>query len=180
MKTPLLSCLALTALLFGCAAQSAPQASPAAAQPAVHHLSRDPMIDAYVGSMRADLSQGKIQVINTVMNFSGEEAKTFWPIYEDYESELFNLGDQRIELIRRFGAAQRSGKMEASQASELGDGYFKFEEQRLELLKKYHGMISKELSPVRAAQFIQIEHRFGTIIDLAIAAELPLIQSATH
>ena len=35
---------------------------------------------------------------------------------------------------------------------------------------------AKLLSPVRAAQFAQIEHRVGTVIDLVIAAHLPLIQ----
>ena len=136
------------------------------------------MIDAYVAVMRADLSDGKLQIIDSVMHLSNDEAKVFWPIYQDYESELFDLGDQRIVLMRRFAAAQKAGKLDARDATELADGYFKFEQARLDLQKKYHGIIAKDLSPVRAAQFTQIEHRVGTIIDLAIAAEMPLIQGA--
>ena len=128
--------------------------------------------------MRADLSDGKIRIINKVMNLSNDEAKVFWPIYQEYESELFDLGDQRVELIRRFAAAQNSGKLESRDATELADAYFKFEQQQIDLQKQYHGIIAKELSPVRAAQFAQIEHRVGTIVDLSIAAELPLIQAA--
>ena len=180
MKASYLNTIVMTvlgaAMFCGCASDSQ-KSSTAAAAPTQTRLPRDPVIDAYVGAMRADLSDGKIQIIGSVMNLGNEEAKVFWPIYQDYESELFDLGDQRVDLIRRFAAAQRSGKLEQSEATELANGYFKFEEQRLELLKKYHGIIAKELSPVRAAQFTQIEHRVGTIIDLSSAAGLPLIQT---
>jgi hypothetical protein len=36
--------------------------------------------------------------------------------------------------------------------------------------------VSKELSPVRAAQFAQIEHRVSTAIDLLLAAQTPLVR----
>jgi hypothetical protein len=136
------------------------------------------VIDAYVDAMRADLSDGKIQIIGSVMSLSNDEAKVFWPLYQEYESELFELGDQRVELIRRFAATQRAGKLEQREAAELVEGYFKFEQQRLDLLKKYQGAIATALSPTRAAQFTQIEHRVGTIVELSIAAEMPLIQAS--
>ena len=164
-----------TALMCGCASNS--QKTPAAPSATAPQLPRDPVIDAYVGAMRADLSDGKIHVINSVMKLSNDEAKLFWPIYQDYETESFELGDFRVDVIRRFAATQ-DGKLEARDATELAGKYFTFEQQRLDLMKKYHGIIASELSPVRAAQFTQIEHRFATVIDLTIAAEMPLIQVA--
>jgi hypothetical protein len=166
------------ATLCGCASNAPKTPAPTPAIATKPALSRDPVIDAYVGAMRADLSDGKVQTINSVMKLSDDEAKLFWPIYEEYESELFDLGDQRVALIRRFAAAQGSGQLAQGDATTLADDYFNFEQQQLDLKKKYHGIIAKELSPVRAAQFAQIEHRVGTIIDLMIAAELPLIQSS--
>ena len=79
--------------------------------------------------------------------------------------------------IRQFAAAQRVGKMSDQQATTLADRYFQFESQRLDMLKKYHRILSKDLSPIRAAQFSQIEHRVGTVVDLMIASELPLVQA---
>jgi hypothetical protein len=186
-STTIVLAAVLGASMLGCAsdtekpsgAQQSPQTATVAAatmEPAAR-VPRDPAIDAYVASMRADLSCGKVHIINSVMNLSNDEAKAFWPIYQDYESELFDLGDQRVELIRRFARAQKDGKLEPRDATELADGYFKFERQRLELTKKYHDLIAARLSPVRAAQFTQIEHRVGTIVDLAIAVEMPLIQA---
>ena len=111
------------------------------------------------------------------MRLNAEEAKVFWPLYQEYETELFNLGDQRLEIIRQFAQAQQSGQFDNKRAAELMDGYFRHEADRLELLRKYAATISKELSPFRAAQFAQIEHRVSTVIDLIIASELPLVRA---
>ena len=41
--------------------------------------------------MRDDLSRGKVEIITDVMHLNANEAKVFWPIYQDYETELFAL-----------------------------------------------------------------------------------------
>jgi hypothetical protein len=116
------------------------------------------------------------------MRLSPEESKTFWPNYHDYEEELFQLGDQRVELTRNFLTAQEGqggqGGLDNDRAAKLTDDWFAFENQRLQLLQKYQKMIAAQLSPVRAAQFAQIEHRVGTVMDLVIASELPLVRGA--
>jgi hypothetical protein len=81
-----------------------------------------------------------------------------------------------MELIRQFIVWQQSGVRDDKQAAELADGYFRLETARLDLMKKYYAIIAKDLSPLHAAQFTQVEHRVGTVIDLLIASELPLIR----
>src|SRR4051812_12117565 len=61
---------------------------------------------SYVDEARQDLSDGKVKVINQVMRLSRDESAKFWPIYHDYEDELFDLGDKRIEMARAFLKAQ--------------------------------------------------------------------------
>jgi hypothetical protein len=166
--------LSLLASVAGCASQR-----PAAqAPPPLKSLAADDPVRKYVDSMRDDLSRGKVETITQVMNLSAAESKVFWPLYQDYETELFALGDQRLELIRQFIDWQLSPALDDKRATELADGYFRLEAARLDLTKKYHGMISRELSPLRAAQFTQVEHRVGTVIDLLIASEMPLVQGA--
>lgn len=165
--------------LTGCASPKTPET--AATSPTLgiaSRLPRDAEVEAYVASMRADLSRGKVGIIADVMQLNSEEATVFWPIYQEYESELFDLGDLRVNSIRQFAADQRAGVLDDAKASRLANAYFEFEVKRLELLKAYHNIVGERLSPVRAAQFTQIEHRVGTLIDLMIAAELPLVQSA--
>lgn len=80
-----------------------------------------------------------------------------------------------MDTIRPFVVAQHSGTLDGAQAQELASAFFTGESERLELLKKYHGILSSELSPLIAAQFVQVEHRIATVIDLLIASQLPLV-----
>jgi len=135
---------------------------------------------SYVDEARQDLSDGKVNVINQVMRLSRDESAKFWPIYRDYEDELYDLGDKRIEMTRAFLKAQTSNSLDNDKAAALTKDWFDAEQQQLTILKKYHDMIATELSPVRAAQFTQIEHRFDTVVDLMVASELPLVRGATE
>jgi hypothetical protein len=177
--------LTVTSLATGCASSQDVQVTPDSATVAKSSspaggAARNGVLNAYLKSMRDDLSRGKVGIINDVMQLNAEEAKTFWPIYEEYESELFELGDQRVAAIRQFANDIRDHRLDDSEASKLAEQYFDYESKRLELLKKYHGEIAKSLSPVRAAQFAQIEHRVGTVVDLMIASEIPLLSGPTR
>lgn len=179
MKLKPIACIAVAAMLGACSTDSSKQTSATSTGGSADRLaSSDPVLDAYVRSMRADLSEGKVSSITRIMNLSVEEGKVFWPIYQEYEAALFDLGDQRVDLIRRFAAAQQGDRLDDREAAMLAKGYFEFESDRLELLKRYHDVIAEELSPRRAAQFSQIEHRVGTLVDLMIAAKLPLFNVA--
>ena len=166
----------LLLLVSGCESSKPATAQPTQASSKLSpEMRKADLVYAYVDAMREDLSDGKAHIYNQVMRLTPEESKIFWPIYHDYEDELFTLGDQRVELTRGFANAMATRSLDDSRAATLTDEWFKFETQRLELLKKYQKQIASDLSPLRAAQFAQIEHRVSTVIDLAIASELPLV-----
>jgi len=168
-----LSLIALPLLVLGgCSTQKS--AAPPANMAAVS-VQRDPMVDRYVSQVRAELSTGKANVINAVMNLTSNEAMAFWPIYSEYEEELFGLGDRRLVLIERFGAAQAGGKFDNAAADSLAKDWLKLQRDSADLMQTYYGRLSKEVSPLHAAQFLQIEHRMNTVIDLVIASKMPWI-----
>jgi hypothetical protein len=134
-------------------------------------------LSAYVDSARRDLSDGKVTLINEVMTLSSEESAKFWPIYHAYEEELFALGDRRVEMTRQFLNAQSMRTFDDAAAAALAKEWFDVESQRLDLVKRYHDEIAEELSPLRAVQFTQIEHRVGTVVDLILASDLPLVRT---
>lgn len=187
----------LIPLALGCesAGSKTPPAAPANAAPAVFAEKSaaataspiptgvdrryDPVY-SYVDEVRSELSDGKAALINRVMRLSKDEGIIFWPIYNEYEDELFDLGDQRVELLGKFVKTQTDQTLDNAAARSLSNDWFKYETQRLELVKKYHERISKELSPLHAAQFAQVEHRVQIVIDLLLASEMPLIQPVAH
>jgi hypothetical protein len=132
-------------------------------------------IRAYFELLRSDVSATKIRTINGLMRLTGPEAEKFWPVYRKYEKELTAVADRKMALIREFAPLHFSGRLNDRQASDLAARWLKNTQERLDLWKKYHKQISKAVSPIRAAQFLQVEHQMALFIDLSIAAEVPAL-----
>ncbi|MFN0066893.1 MAG: transcriptional regulator [Limisphaerales bacterium] len=127
---------------------------------------------------RSDLNQAKVRTINEVMQLTGPEAERFWPIYRDYERELAKLGDERLALIRRFAQEYAGRTLADDSAREISRDWLRLQRRRLDLWEKYQGRVAKALSPVRAAQFLQVEHQLALFVDINIVAEMPLVGEA--
>jgi len=130
--------------------------------------------EAYVELMRQDIKTQKVAIITAVMDFTDEEAKIFWPLYREYGTELAKIGDRRIAMIKAF--AETYGSITDEQATLFAKDWFALHSDRLKLRKKYFDKVSKAVSPLIAAQFIQLENVVGMLIDIQVAAELPLME----
>jgi hypothetical protein len=132
-------------------------------------------LKAALSVLRSDINTAKIATLNQVMKLTGPEAEVFWPVYREYEKELAAVGDRKLELIREFSAAHFGGTLDNKQAADLAQRWLKNTQDRLDLWKKYHKRISAKLSPMRGAQFLQIENQMALFVDLNIAAEMPAV-----
>ena len=130
--------------------------------------------DAYLELLRQDVRTEKVGLITEIMEFSDEESEVFWPIYREYELELAKLTDSRIALIKDY--AKNYDSLSDEKADEIVNSALKLRAKRHDLVKKYYKKFKKALSAKRAAMFIQLEMQINTLIDLQIAAELPLIE----
>ena len=132
---------------------------------------------AYIEVLRSDFNATKIRTINEAMKLTGPEAEKFWPIYRQYEKELAAVGDRKLAMIHEFGTLHFSGTLNDQKAQDLAKRWLKNTQERLDLWKKYHRAISKAVSPIRAAQFLQIENQMALFVDLSIASEMPAVGS---
>lgn len=127
--------------------------------------------------LRSDINSIKIELINSIMKLSADDAKKFWPMYREYENELGKLAIDRAELVSEFVLSHHDGSFDDAKAKDIAKRWFKSQRARLDLLEKYHGKIEKALTPVHAGQFLQVENQLGLLIDVAIASEMPTVGS---
>jgi hypothetical protein len=130
--------------------------------------------DQYLEMLRTDVRAEKVAVITEVMAFTAEEGELFWPIYREYELDLAKLFDKRLALIKDF--ADHYEMIEDQKADDLVNGSFKLMENRIKLQKTYYKKFKKVLGAKRAATYMQLERQINLLIDLQIAANLPLIE----
>jgi Spy/CpxP family protein refolding chaperone len=147
------------------------------AAPAARSADVNDNIYNYLQLLRSDVNSLKVDLVNSIMKLSAEDAKKFWPIYREYENELGKQAVNRAEMIAEFVQCHKDGTFDNAKARDVAKRWFKSQRARLDLLEKYHAKIEKVLTPVQAGQFLQIENQIGLFIDITIASEMPKVGS---
>ncbi len=138
-------------------------------------VAQDAQTKALIEKYRADFNAAKKETINEVMKLNDAEAQKFWPIYQEYESKLNAFSDKRLKFANDFTIAQSATTFDQDQAKELTKRWLKMQHERINLWETYAGKISRAVSPVRAAQFLQIENEIATVLDLNVLSNAPLV-----
>jgi hypothetical protein len=135
---------------------------------------REANLRAYVELLRSDLRSQRIAIITELMQFTEAEDAKFWPVYREYEAELAKVNDERIALIKEYAANYE--KLTDEVADRLARGALDVEGRRNGLKARYYDRVKSALSPKAAARFLQVENQMLLILDLQIAASLPIVQ----
>ncbi len=131
-------------------------------------------VDQYVDLVRMDVRQGRADLVGETMQLSAGQAAMFWPIYAEYEAAYTSLGDTELQLIRDYAAVFFT--MTDTAADGLVERLFRLNDDEHALIREYHGKISSAVGGAVAARFVQVERRINTLLDLQMAAEIPLLE----
>jgi hypothetical protein len=124
--------------------------------------------------MRSDIRARKVGIITEVMQFTDAEDAKFWPVYREYEAELAKINDDRFALIKEYAVTY--DKMTDAVADRLAHGALDLETRRTAIKAKYYDRFKSVLSARTAARFLQVENQILLLLDLQIAASLPIVQ----
>jgi hypothetical protein len=130
-------------------------------------------LQAYITLLRQDVRQQKAEIMGSIMMLSAGDAAKFWPIYEEYDSQLNKLNDQRVENIKEY--ARVYDQMNDEKANELIQKALTYRRERAELLASTYNRVKHALGAVTAARFAQIETQLLLLIDLQIYSSLPIV-----
>ena len=130
--------------------------------------------EQYAELLMSDIQTQKIAVMTEAMALEEGQSEPFWQIYRDYDYELSIIIDRRISLIKDYAAS--FSRMTEDKAADLAKESFKIENDRRKLREKYYKKFAKELNPLVGARWLMVERTINNLMDLQIAAEMPLIQ----
>ena len=131
---------------------------------------------AYIQLLHADLKASKRTLIKEAMQLDESQAAAFWPVYNQYDVEQTKLGDEKLAIVQDY--AHNFLAMTPEKADQLAHRVMELDEQRLALRNKYYDLMKKALPTVLVVRFFQIENQIQLIVDLQIAANLPIIEEA--
>jgi CRISPR/Cas system CSM-associated protein Csm2 small subunit len=117
---------------------------------------------------------GKQQLVSDHMKFTEAESARFWKIYDEYEVSRKEIGKKRAANILEY--ADNYQNLSSEKVTQLVNESLELNASFYKLLDKTFRKVSKEISPVRAAQFYQMEFFLEGIVRVKMADEIPLIQ----
>jgi len=110
------------------------------------------------------------------MQLTEAEAKAFWPVYDQYQEELFLFRARTVKLIKDFADAYE--KMSNDTAKKLLGEYMTIESLGLKLRQAYLPKFRKVLPEVKVVRYYQIENKIQAVLFYELAANIPLMKAA--
>ncbi|HQU32574.1 MAG: hypothetical protein HRU72_14575 [Planctomycetia bacterium] len=125
-----------------------------------------------VDKVRAD----KKLIVADNMQLTENEAKGFWPIYSQYQDELFLIRARSAKLISDYRNAYNNNAMTEDVARTLLDEYINIESLTLKLRKKYISKFREVLPETKVVRYYQIENKIQAALYYEFAVSIPLIK----
>ena len=122
--------------------------------------------------VRAD----KKLLVSENMQLTEAEAKAFWPVYDQYQDELFLLRTRTVKLIKDYVDAY--DKMTSDTARKLLDEYMAIEALGPKLRQAYLPKFRQVLPEMKVARYYQIENKIQAAVMYELAQKIPLVETA--
>ena len=135
------------------------------------HVAADTTADIEIVRSIAEAERKAVVADN--MRITSAEAEKFWPVYNEYREEARKVGDKRVKVIRDL--ANEFETLDDARAEELLREVLDFQADRVKLRKSYVKKFKKAIPPKKTVRFFQIDSKLDTIIDFALATEIPLV-----
>jgi hypothetical protein len=125
--------------------------------------------------LRKDLRSKRKQLIAANLKLTDAEATKFWPVYDQYTTELIAINDKKFGLIQDY--ADNWGKMTNEQSLSFTRQWLDADIAVAQLRQKYVPIVSKVLDGKKSATFFQLDRRIAMMIELQVSSQMPLVQA---
>ena len=131
--------------------------------------------DQDLNLLRHDLRSEKKQLIAANLHLTDQEATKFWPVYDQYVSELITINDKKFGMIQEY--ADNYGKLTNEQSLSFVRRWLDADIATAHLRQKYVPIVSKVLDGKKSTTFFQLDRRISMMIELQLSSRMPLVQS---
>ena len=130
--------------------------------------------DQDIDLLRKDLRSQRKQLIAANLKLTDAEAAKFWPVYDQYITELISINDRKFALIQEY--ADNWGKMTNEQSLLFIRRWLDLDIEIAQLRQKYVPKVTKILEGKKTATFFQLDRRIAMMIELQVSSQIPVVQ----
>jgi hypothetical protein len=115
-------------------------------------------------------------VVGQNMSLTADEAKTFWPLYDEYEGKMDKIEDRHVKEIKDF--AKNYQTLTDADAHKKLDEVMKIAQARLNVQVAYIPKFRAILPEIKVTRFFQIDNKLRALVQCQIAQIVPLAGDA--
>ena len=124
--------------------------------------------------LRQDLRSKRKQLIAANLKLTDTDAAKFWPVYDQYVTELIAINDKKFGLIQEY--AENWGKLTNDQSLLFARNWLDMDIAIAQLRQRYVPIVSKVLDGRKTATFFQLDRRIAMMLELQVSSQMPLVQ----
>lgn len=110
------------------------------------------------------------------MLLSPEEARRFWPVYEEYRATVVDVRKRQLDVIVEYADAYNRGAIAPEKARQLLAEAMRLEAERDRLKRGYIHATGNVLGPTRQLRLYQVETRLDAEAQAGVLGQIPLAQ----
>ena len=128
----------------------------------------------YIQLFKKDVQAEARNIIEDNLELTEEQAKVFWPLYDEYDAAMDLLFDERINLRAEFLLDYLALSDET--AADLIGKFYAFDQKKLDTQNKFTQKFLEVLPAKVVGKFLQLYHRIDLMIELQKTSTMPLIK----
>jgi len=122
----------------------------------------------------SQIQTDKRAIVLRTLDLNDAQVAKFTPIYDAYQAEMKVLMERSGAMLDKFAA--NFGSMTDDAAREILKEALKLRDDRNATLRKYAKKLERELPAVKVLQWVQIENKLNTLLDVQAASVIPIAQ----
>lgn len=159
--------LFLFSCLFGAGTWAASAKSPPAGGEEMNINDAVEMIRTLYQAEYKDLLQSELSLTE-------EESKSFWPAYNRYHAEMYDVNSWLLGLVEQLGILEKQESTHIQDAISLIRQSFDMEKKALEIKQNNLEIFSSILPPDKLIRFYQLENKANALVRVRLAESVPL------
>jgi hypothetical protein len=109
---------------------------------------------------RNEIESYKIAYLTQKMELSPEEAKVFWPIYKNWQTEQMNLRKERLQKMISYRKLDEIESLSDSEVQTLIANELDIKQKALNIEKKYYNLLKSKLPIKTVGKFYRAQETF--------------------
>ena len=122
----------------------------------------------------SQIQTDKRAIVLRTLDLNDTQVAAFTPIYDAYQAEMKVLMERGGAVLDKFAA--NFGSMTDEAAKEILKEALKIRDDRNATMRKYAKKLERELPAVKVLQWVQIENKLNTLLDVQAASVIPIAQ----